>query len=390
MLRILHVHFRMSPARKNALTADRHISKALENYSKYENHILVEEDLGDFGYTIYSKLSKIALDIRRKFEKKFYHLSKAPTILFPFILFPLISYTLYKKFKEYDIVVLHGHRVIVFIGCLGGIVLTKILNRFTNKKTKFIFHAHNSYSAIFTILRRMYLSFSNLLMDGIIFMTNDDMEKCKALVRKPAFVLYNPVPEDIIKTKIKGESKRNIDFLFVSRYSKHKRADLLLKAVEKAEIPKNKKLKVRLIGSVQDAYEYVKNLAEEINKKNKKVNIEVLSNVPWKVIKESYENAKWFVFPSTEREGFPIVLLEAMAHGIPIICSDYPMYREIGYNSFIYFKNTTELTEIITKILYNQIEWEKWSKKSYQLRKRYLPQKIAKEFDKKIRQVIIS
>lgn len=378
----------MVPAKKEALTADRHISNALQNHSKYKNDVFVEEHLGTFGYRLYDKLSKMSIYFRKAFEHKFYHLSKLPTIIFPFILSPWISYTLYKKFKEYDIVVLHGHRVIVFVGCLGGIILTKVLNIISNKKPKFIFHAHNSYSAIFTILRRTFLSFSNMFMDGIIFMTKDDFKKCKKLVKIPSFVLYNPVPPDLIKEKCPPEEKRDIDFLFVSRFSKHKRHELIIKALSRIEVPKNKRLKVMLMGSIQDNFQRVKQIAEEFKKTKKPIELKIVANAKWNEIKNAYKHAKWFIFPSTEREGFPIVLLEAAAHGVPIICSDYPMYKEIGDDNFIYFKDEKELSQIIYDIINKKIKWNVWHKKVIKLLNKYHPKKIAEEFDKKINLVI--
>jgi phosphatidylinositol alpha-mannosyltransferase len=45
---------------------------------------------------------------------------------------------------------------------------------------------------------------------------------------------------------------------------------------------------------------------------------------------EHYRRCDVFVAPSTGQESFGIVLLEAMACGRPIVCSDIPGYRQVA------------------------------------------------------------
>ena len=47
------------------------------------------------------------------------------------------------------------------------------------------------------------------------------------------------------------------------------------------------------------------------------------------VLAERYASCDVFVAPSTGQESFGIVLLEAMACGRPIVCSDIPGYRQV-------------------------------------------------------------
>lgn len=44
---------------------------------------------------------------------------------------------------------------------------------------------------------------------------------------------------------------------------------------------------------------------------------------------EHYRRGDVFVAPSTDQESFGIVLLEAMASGRPVVCSDIPGYRQV-------------------------------------------------------------
>ncbi len=65
--------------------------------------------------------------------------------------------------------------------------------------------------------------------------------------------------------------------------------------------------------------------------------------------------ADCFVFPSLY-EGFGIPIIEAMSAGTPIICSDIPVFREIGKDAALFCdpKNSQQFAENISKILTDQ------------------------------------
>ena len=50
-----------------------------------------------------------------------------------------------------------------------------------------------------------------------------------------------------------------------------------------------------------------------------------------------YKNALIYVFPSFD-EGFGIPIIEAFSYSLPVICSDIPVFKEIGNDSVSYFK----------------------------------------------------
>ncbi|MEI6055493.1 MAG: glycosyltransferase family 1 protein [Lentisphaerota bacterium] len=74
---------------------------------------------------------------------------------------------------------------------------------------------------------------------------------------------------------------------------------------------------------------YAKLLCERIDTVNLKNKIQWLPFVDDQTLKKLFSSAVAFVFPSTY-EGFGIPLLEAMCYGVPILCSDIPVFREIG------------------------------------------------------------
>ncbi|MFZ5559804.1 MAG: glycosyltransferase family 4 protein [Patescibacteria group bacterium] len=119
--------------------------------------------------------------------------------------------------------------------------------------------------------------------------------------------------------------------LFVHWLSKRKGADMIvpimnnLKFKRPGAIPPNKNLNLMVIGDGP----YKEKLLEEIEKNKLKNFIIVVGAVPNKDLVEYYAKADLFIMPSME-EGFPRVLLEAMAMGIPYIASDVGAVREIS------------------------------------------------------------
>ncbi len=82
--------------------------------------------------------------------------------------------------------------------------------------------------------------------------------------------------------------------------------------------------------------------------KNKPMNVEFLGQLGAKEIIEFYRNARMVVFATRCYEGFPTVLLEAMSHGLPIVCSrigGLPEIVEEDVNGLFYEPgNLDELT----------------------------------------------
>jgi len=79
--------------------------------------------------------------------------------------------------------------------------------------------------------------------------------------------------------------------------------------------------------------------------KNKPVNVEFLGQLGAKEITEFYRNARMVVFATRCYEGFPTVLLEAMSHGLPIVCSrigGLPEIVEDGVNGLLYAPGDAE------------------------------------------------
>ncbi len=88
--------------------------------------------------------------------------------------------------------------------------------------------------------------------------------------------------------------------------------------------------------------------------KNKPMNVEFLGQLGAQEIVDFYRNARMVVFATRCYEGFPTVLLEAMSHGLPIVCSrigGLPEIVEEGVNGLLYEPgNVDELTSRIQNL----------------------------------------
>jgi len=141
-----------------------------------------------------------------------------------------------------------------------------------------------------------------------------------------------PAAADLIKEKFGLE----IDgyFLFMSRLVAHKGAHYLIDAYKRLRT--NKKLVIVGAGAFTD--DYVQFLKKKAGKNPDIIftgNIEGGSEI-WR---ELFSNAYLFVHPS-EYEGLPVVVLEAMSFGTPVLVSDIMENMEIiGAGQGFSFKN---------------------------------------------------
>jgi len=121
-----------------------------------------------------------------------------------------------------------------------------------------------------------------------------------------------------------GRQTKLKTLLFVHWLSKRKGADKIVPIVlGLKDLIKNFKL------FVVGAGPYKGNLEKEIEENKLEKFIKVVGAIPNKDLSEYYAKADIFIMPSIE-EGFPRVLLEAMASGVPYVASDVGAVREFS------------------------------------------------------------
>jgi len=133
------------------------------------------------------------------------------------------------------------------------------------------------------------------------------------------------VPNWINLNRFKSKNKKQTkNLIFVHWLSKRKGADMITPIVLKL---KNliKDFKLIVVGNGP----YKKDLLKEIKENKLEKYIKIIGAVPNKDLAKYYEKADILIMPSME-EGFPRVLLEAMAAGVPYVASDVGAVKEIA------------------------------------------------------------
>ncbi|WP_291530778.1 glycosyltransferase family 4 protein [Bacteroides sp. UBA939] len=120
--------------------------------------------------------------------------------------------------------------------------------------------------------------------------------------------------------------------LAVGRFVKEKGFDRLIKAFGQLS---SSSIKLVIAGDADYQDEYARKLKKMCKEQE---NICLTGFIKGDKLAQLYTNARIFVLPSTH-EGLPIVLLEAMSYGCPILASDIPANKEIGLPDECYFKN---------------------------------------------------
>ena len=145
-------------------------------------------------------------------------------------------------------------------------------------------------------------------------------------------VLTNPVEIKVVKPSVEVEKN---SVLFVGRVSREKGITSLFDAARICpDIP-------FVVAGNYEAMPEARKLAPS--------NVTLLGALPSQKLGAFYDKARIFVLPSVWYEGFPTVLLEAMSHGLPVVCSRIGGLPEIvddGITGLLYEPgNVAELTE---------------------------------------------
>ena len=204
-------------------------------------------------------------------------------------------------------------------------------------KAKFIGWLHNSYEALFGENSHYYIGskrkrhdvYQFRKLDDVVVLCQDDAKSFQAYDKHfmPS-VIYNPLTLKPGEPS-QGRSKR---FLAIGRFTPlHKGIDLLIEAFH-LFAQKNQEWHLDIVGEGREEKEY-RNLISKYHLEDR-ITIHPFTNQ----IQDYYSKAQVYVL-SSRWEGMPLVLVEAMSHGLPIVSSDLPVSQEILGDFGIYFKN---------------------------------------------------
>lgn len=198
---------------------------------------------------------------------------------------------------------------------------------------------------------------SNLLMrllyplaDGFIFQTEEAkkyFDSIDNITKKNSIILPNPINEDFIEEPFGGERKKVI--VSVGRLAEQKNHMLLINAFNKVA-DKYSDYKLIIYGEGHLRHK----LEEKIRELNLEERVKLAGSV--KNIKHYIRDASLFIL-SSDYEGMPNALMEAMALGLPVISTDCPcggprFLIKNGINGLLVPTNDCDsMAEAIDKIL---------------------------------------
>lgn len=243
--------------------------------------------------------------------------------------------------------------------------------------TKLIGWIHNSFEALFSNTslyigadRKRHYIYQFQKLDDVIVLCNHDAETYYNYDShfRPT-VIYNPLT--LIPGKMsEGNSHR---FLAVGRFShRHKGFDLLIEAFH-IFAQHNSDWKLDIVGEGVEE-ELYRSLIQKYHLEDR-VFIHPFTNN----IQDYYSKAQVYVL-SSRWEGFGLVLVEAMAHGLPVISSDLPTSIEIMGDFALYFKNG-DIKELAQRLeAATELNWEEKSEEALRIANRFSTNQIVEKW----------
>ena len=244
--------------------------------------------------------------------------------------------------------------------------------------TKLIGWLHNSYEALFGekshyyigAKRRRHYIYQFRKLDNVVVLCQDDSNRFQKYDKLfTPTVIYNPLT---LKpgNRSQGNSKR---FLTIGRFTPlHKGIDLLIEAFH-IFAQKNHDWQLDIVGGGEQKETFLKIINRY--QLEDRITIHPFTNK----IQDFYSNAQVYVL-SSRWEGMPLVLVEAMSHGLPIITSDLPVCQEILDDFGMYFPNSN--IEGLAQRLEDatRIDWKSKSEEAIKIAQRFDVEHIVEQW----------
>ena len=164
--------------------------------------------------------------------------------------------------------------------------------------------------------------------------------------------------------------------LYVGNAYPHKNLERLILSFKKLIEDKRMDYQLVLVGELDYFYQRLIKMSSAVPS-NRIIFTDFVSDSDLNIL---YQNASLYVFPSLG-EGFGLPPLEAMAFGLPVVCSKATCLPEILGEAALYFdpENTEEMAEKIKQVLKSQKLQEKLIDQGFKRIQKYQWSKMAQE-----------
>lgn len=186
--------------------------------------------------------------------------------------------------------------------------------------------------------------------------------------------------------QVKQSSKNSKKYiLHVGTFEKRKDLMTLVKGFKKLKDNLKVDLKLVLAGSTHingDNKVYLK-IKKYLTKHNLFGSVLMPGFIEKNQVLYYFSNSVMYVFPSLD-EGFGIPLIEALKLKVPVICSNIPIFKEIGQDSVLYFEkqDETALYDKMRELIKNKDLSNKLVLKGSQRVKKFNRFNFIKDFEK--------
>lgn len=221
--------------------------------------------------------------------------------------------------------------------------------------------------------------------DGFVFQTEEAREYFNENIKKKSIIIPNPLNENFL------EINENV-----------KKENIIISVGSLAE-RKNQKLLINAFANISNMFPDYRLeiygdgiLRKELEEQIRKLNLEEKVLLPGKVdnIKEKLEKSKVFVL-SSDYEGMPNALMEAMASGLSVISTDCPcggpasLINNNENGILIPVNDEKALSEALEKILSDETYMKVLGKSAREIVENLNPQKIYKKWEEYIYQILM-
>ncbi len=219
-----------------------------------------------------------------------------------------------------------------------------------------------------------YISINSLNKAGkVIFLTNYAYQNIRKYLKRN--IDFEIVPHGVDQTSfnknsiISREKTLEKTITYISPFLPYKHQDNVIYAFNLLK-SKGYKIKLKLIGNMTD---YSKDsIKKAFNKIDLKDSIQILENISQNQIPKYLNKTDIFIFASS-CENMPNTLLEAMASGLPIACSNMGPMPEILKDAGVYFNphDYSSIYKSLKKLLDNESLMKELSQKAKNISKKY-------------------
>jgi len=233
---------------------------------------------------------------------------------------------------------------VVHIHNIGPAIFSPLLKLF-GKKVVMTYHTANYEHEKWNLFARLFLHACEKIAlaaaDRIIFVNCARMNTFGTAVRRKSFCIPNGInPAQLVAAdgflqSLKAESGKYV--LAVGRLTPEKGFDYLIRAFEKSRL---EGCKLIIAGGIDGEQAFGKTL-QKLPETDRVIFTGFITGRP---LQELYSNAGLFVLPSYH-EAMPIVLLEAMSYGLPVLASDIAPNKAFNLPPQSYF-TTGDINEL--------------------------------------------